>query len=233
MHPIIDLFRKWRYLSLLAALVALLIIEPIALSLGIFGSLFDALLVVVMLALVLALAQYKYWRVVACILFVPATILSFTGHFLSDSERNLSMTAGHAIAAMFFVLVAMKIVGSIFASRALTLDSIFAAICGYLLLGVAWALTYAMLHAANPESFQFSEATTARMEQRDISRYIFIYYSFATLTTVGYGDIAPVSIPAQTLAWLEAVTGQLYLAVLISALVGGLVARSKVTNRNE
>jgi hypothetical protein len=87
---------------------------------------------------------------------------------------------------------------------------------------------YAMLHASSPEAFQFSEATISQLNRGENSRYVFIYYSFVTLTTVGYGDVIPLSTPARTLSWLEAVTGQLYLAVLIAGLIGDLMARKPV-----
>ena len=141
------------------------------------------------------------------------------------------MFTGHAIGALFFVVLAGKIVQSTFESQELSWDTVFGAICGYLLLGVAWGLTYAMIHAVNPESFQLGNAILPQMEQGDSSRNIFMYYSFVTLTTVGYGDVTPASIPARTLSWVEAVTGQLYLAVLIAGLIGDLVARNAAAIR--
>ena len=75
MHSLVNLFQRWRYLFLLAALLALLVIQPIASAFGIMDSLFDVLFVVVMAVLVLALAQDKVWRVVACIACIPAATL--------------------------------------------------------------------------------------------------------------------------------------------------------------
>lgn len=226
MHPFVILFRQWRYLLLLGALLALMVIQPIASGFGIVESLFDVLLVFVLVMLILALAEDKVWRVAARILCIPAATLSIGGHFLPLSAQVISVTTGHAIGALFFVAVAGRIVQSIFISRDVSLDSIFGAICGYLLLGVAWALTYVMIHAANPESFQFGDIVRQQMEQGDYCRNVFIYYSFVTLTTVGYGDVTPLSIPARTLSWVEALTGQLYLAVLIAGLISALVARN-------
>lgn len=233
MQPFVNCFRQWRYLFLLGALLSLLVIQPIASSFGIMGSLFDVLLVFVLVMLVLALAQDKVWRVVACILCVPAATLSLGGHFLPSSGQVVSVGAGHAIGALFFVAVAGKIVWSIFTSQEVTLGSVFGAICGYLLLGIAWALMYAMMHAANPESFQFGDSIRQQMTHEDYSRNVFIYYSFVTLTTVGYGDVTPLSISARTLSWVEALTGQLYLAILIAGLISALVARNTVRIRRE
>jgi voltage-gated potassium channel len=231
MHPLVILFRKWRYLFLLVALLILLVVQPIAASFGDVGPLFDALFAVVLLVLVLALAQYRLWRTIACVLLIPAATLSIGGHLLTSSAQVVSVTAGHAIGALFFVAVAGKIVQSVLVNQELTLDSIFGAICGYLLLGVACALTYAMIFEANPESFQIGDSVSLQMQQADYSRSVFIYYSFVTLTTVGYGDVIPVSTPARTLSWVEAMTGQMYLAVLVAGLISSLVASNSARVR--
>ena len=233
MHPLVSLLRKWRYLFLLGALLILLVVHPIASGFCTVEPLFDALFVLVMLILALALAQDNVWRVIACIVCIPAAMLSIGGHFLTSYAQVVTVTTGHALGALFFVAVAGKIVRSLFTSRELSLDSVFGAICGYLLLGVACALTYAMIYAANPESFQFGDFVRQQVEQGDYSRNVFIYYSFVTLTTVGYGDVTPLSVPARTLSWVEAMTGQLYLAVLVAGLISSLVARNSARIRHE
>jgi hypothetical protein len=227
MHPFAILFRQWRYLFLLGALLLLLVIQPIISGLGTVEWLFNSLFVFVMVIMVLALAQERVWRVIAFVLCIPAATLSIGSHFLTASAQDVSLFAGHVIGALFFIVVTGKIIQSIFLSREISLDSIFGAICGYLMLGVAWGLTYAMMHAVNPESFQIDHPIRQQAELGNYSSHVFIYYSFVTLTTVGYGDITPLSTPARTLAWLEAMTGQLYLAVLIAGLMSALVAAKR------
>jgi hypothetical protein len=63
--------------------------------------------------------------------------------------------------------------------------------------------------------------------------HLFTYYSFVTLTTVGYGDVTPISTPARTCAWLEALTGQFYLAVLVAGLVGALLSQKAESTETE
>lgn len=75
----------------------------------------------------------------------------------------------------------------------------------------------------NPETFQ---PGSFQMPQGTINQATFTYYSYVTLTTLGYGDITPISTPARSLALLEAMMGQLYLAVLIARLVGIHIAQS-------
>ncbi|MDZ4656278.1 MAG: potassium channel family protein [Bythopirellula sp.] len=227
MHPLANLFRQWRYLFLLGALLLLLVIQPMISGFGTAGWLFDIMLALVMVMLVLVLTRDKGWRVIACVLCVPAATLSIGSHFLNPSAQQICLFAGHAIGALFFIAVTGKIIQSIFMSREISLDSIFGAICGYLLLGVAWGLMYTMLHTFNSESFQFDAAIGRQIEQGDNSRHVFIYFSFVTLTTIGYGDISPLSTPPRTLAWVKAVTGQLYLAVLIAGLMSALIATKR------
>ena len=82
----------------------------------------------------------------------------------------------------------------------------------YLLLGLTWASAYELLHILRPGAW------TGAASEAPISQ-TWIYYSFVTLTTMGYGDITPVHPVARSLAILEAVTGQLYLAITLARLV--------------
>jgi len=94
-----------------------------------------------------------------------------------------------------------------------TIDLIMAAACAYILIGVVWAYAYYLLEIFHPHSFKASENMGD-----DI--WNFYYYSFVTLNTVGYGDIVAITKSARALSILEAIFGQLYLAIMISRLVG-------------
>jgi voltage-gated potassium channel len=98
--------------------------------------------------------------------------------------------------------------------------------CGYLLLGIIWGLLYSAVETASPGSFSLpspkdTDAVAARPDRGTLT-----YYSVITLTTVGYGDVTPTTPLARTLAWMEAVTGQFYLAVLVAGLVGFKVTQA-------
>ena len=99
----------------------------------------------------------------------------------------------------------------------ITFHRIQGGIAAYLLLGVAWAHAYALVALLRPGAF--SGAVSAGDGPR-----AFLYFSFVTLTTVGYGDVLPVHPAARSLAMLEAVTGPLYLAILLARLVSLAVA---------
>lgn len=95
-----------------------------------------------------------------------------------------------------------------------TSEVLSAGISIYLLLGILWAATYALVARLIPGAFANVSASAGRLQGFEA-----LYFSFITLTTVGYGDISPVAPIARMLAMMEAMTGTLYLAVLVSRLV--------------
>ena len=126
-----------------------------------------------------------------------------------------------ALTTAFLVFVSSALLYAILEQERVTLDTIFGGICVYLLLGVAWSLAYSILEYLHPGSFLADGLPLPAPRRPDEFRQEdLIYFSFVTLTTVGYGDVLARSHPARALAAAEAVTGSLYLAVFIARLVG-------------
>jgi hypothetical protein len=96
------------------------------------------------------------------------------------------------------------------------------AICVFLLLGLIWSYAYSLLDLVAPNSF-----TGSGTEAGGMSDSGWLYFSFVTLTTLGYGDITPVSATARTLAFMQAVAGQFYIAVLVAGLVSGYISERR------
>jgi hypothetical protein len=109
-------------------------------------------------------------------------------------------------------LIAVVLLTQIFRPGRVTHVRIQGAIAVYLLFGIAWAHAYRITAILHPGSFGFQAGELATVAD-------WIYYSFVTLTTVGYGDIVPTAQISRTLAVAEALIGQLYLAVMIARLV--------------
>lgn len=108
-------------------------------------------------------------------------------------------------------LMAVVVLAQTFSGREVSIHHVQGAVAAYLLLGLVWAAAYAFVAALHPGAF----ASAVPMSQ-DRS---FIYFSFVTLTTVGFGDVTPVHSTARSLVVLEALTGQLYPAVLLARIV--------------
>ena len=101
-------------------------------------------------------------------------------------------------------------------------------IAGYLLIGITWTYAYQLLLQFVPAAIHFDSGGVDWSSRRPSH---LIYFSFVTLTTVGYGDVHPVHAIARSLALAEALVGQLYLAILIASLVGMALARSAFEER--
>jgi hypothetical protein len=128
----------------------------------------------------------------------------------------------HACVVVLIAFFSISILDYVLRGGRITVDRIFAAVCVYLLIGYAWTFGYALVETVEPGSFRATAQAGSAIELGNyVSQVLEMrYFSFVTLTTVGYGDIAPVSSAARTLAALEAITGQIYLTVLVARLVG-------------
>lgn len=118
----------------------------------------------------------------------------------------------------FLVLVLAEILRRIMGARRVTSRAILAGICGYLLVGLLFHAAYALLESVRPESFLDPWEVASQAGQGRHPHLL--YFSFVTLTTLGFGDVTPTHAFAGMLTALEALVGQLYLAVLIASLVG-------------
>jgi hypothetical protein len=203
----------------LAALVLMLFAAPFLEDFK-DGEAIDTILMTLVLILgVLAVGRSHRTLVLAVVLMLPAVATRWVSHF----QPHLLPLA--SIAGLVFIgFVEFQLLHFIFRARRVNSEVLCAGISGYLLLGVLWMSAYMLvsrLHPAdplhpelNPFSFNIGAASA-----HSLSEFEAYYFSFITLSTVGYGDITPLSHGARTLAMTEAMTGTLYVAVLISRLV--------------
>jgi hypothetical protein len=117
------------------------------------------------------------------------------------------------------LFLAGVLLNQVLAKGHVTITRIEGAIAVYLLLGIGWAHAYQIVFSVNPHAFLIQMVTPSTVSE-------WLYFSFITLTTVGFGDIVPVARPARMLCVGEALTGQLYLAVLVARLVALQVSES-------
>ena len=111
----------------------------------------------------------------------------------------------------------------VFRSIEVTANIFYGSICVYLIIGLMWGFVYYSLETIHPFSFTFENngIVPTDFSQKGAPQLpIFMYYSFITLTTLGYGDVTPLTFPTQMISSAEAVVGQLYLTILVARLVG-------------
>jgi hypothetical protein len=135
------------------------------------------------------------------------------------------------VPAVAFLLLMMGCL-LLFVLRASKVDSevLCAGISIYLLMGLLWGFLYLLIAQISPAAFTFS---TPPGPQSTMTGFTAVYFSFITLTTVGYGDITPVSPAARMLAMMEAMTGTLFVGVLIARLVSLYSAPQPPSNQND
>ena len=127
---------------------------------------------------------------------------------------ELLLVPGISLYIVFFAMLAGVILKRVFSEGRINLHRIQGAVAVYLLLGVIWSYSYRLVVQIDPGAFNLPAIAD---ESTLMSKLV--YFSFVTLTTVGYGDITAAHPAARSLALLEALTGQLFLAVLIARLV--------------
>lgn len=138
-------------------------------------------------------------------------------------QNRMILVTGLIFETIFFSIVAVQITGHVLQYKKVTEDKFYGAISAYLMLGIIAAMIYTITELLNPNSFHFTNGIVFNEQHITPYRFYFsqfIYFSFITLSSLGYGDIVPVSGQARLFSSLEAVTGQLYVAVLIARLVG-------------
>jgi len=146
----------------------------------------------------------------ACLLMVGIIILKMLYHTIGKMPylHILQLT----LIILFIIQMFFMVLKHIIVEQEVTADIVIGGACAFVLLGFIWAFAYYLLETVHPNSLKGANPLSD-----DPSDYI--YYSFVTLTSVGYGDILAVSEKARGLAILEAIVGQLYLAIMVSRLV--------------
>jgi voltage-gated potassium channel len=203
---------SWRFANLLATLLLLIAIHPFAAGFDWEPLALDVFLTLVVVAAALAVSRSTSLQILAFTFGLPVLGSRWLDHLFPAHELRMF---GLATGAAFLGYVFVRVLAHVLRQATVTSETLYAALCVYLLFGLFWGLVFALLEQVSPGSFAFPAAEPSADRIREL-----VYYSVVTLTTVGYGDTTPVTSVAQGFSNLEAVLGQIYLAVLIARLVG-------------
>ena len=217
LRSIIDATSKGRFIYLLIALLGYTVLIPFLTKLIALRVFTDILLTAILLAGIYATGQKKRQLIIALALGIPLFIVVWSDNFIKSPILTLIATVG---GSLFFAYMIIIFLSFLFRTTKITSETIYAAIVVYLFVGVLWTFFYRILFIMDPGCFQIALSKT-----RDPD-LIFVYFSFVTLTTLGYGDIIPLSDQAYALTILEAILGQMYIAIMIARLVGMHISQS-------
>lgn len=195
---------KSRFIYIIFAIMLVLLVNPFIRPLGLIGHLFSTLcLSMIPLASAYALTADRKKAIIVLFIAAPFVILDGLNVFFTN---HLLMVGAFSFGTILYFYIVVLLVTNLLSIRVITADLIFCAISIYLLIGIMWAGIYSVLEVIAPGSFS---------DNTDL-----LYFSFVTLTTVGFGDVAPLSVLTRRLAVFEAAMGSIYMAVIIAMIVG-------------
>ena len=172
-------------------------------------------------------AERRRRRVIGWMLAAVATAERLAMFFSSSSELGM---AGLVSWLLFLAFITWHELRAVLRQREVTSETICMSISVYLLMGLTWGFLYSLIYQLEPHSFSFpaTDVLTAGIpnQKQEPVFLVLIYFSLITLTTIGYGDISPLTMKARYAALAEGVTGQFYLAILVARLVGMQMTRS-------
>jgi hypothetical protein len=204
---------RFSTVQLLIALAVLLIAAPFVEELEGGHFILSVLFSLVLVAAVFAVAHRKRSLAIALVLATPAIIT----RWINQVRPDLVHPAAFLVCALLLLaFVIGHLLHFILRAPVVTVEVLCASIAAYLMLGLMWTVAYWLVDQLTPGgAFSFNTNRGAQ----SMNGFTGFYFSFITLSTVGYGDITPVSRAARWLAAMEAMTGLLYVAVLIARLV--------------
>jgi ion channel len=206
-------FHRFSTVQLLIALALFFIWAPFVEEIEGGELIVSVLFSLVLLAGVVAVADRKGVLVIAIVLAIPAIAGRWINHFRPD----LIPPAVFLVAGLILIaFVVGNLLLFVFRAPSVNTEVLCASISAYLMLGLTWTMAYWLVDQLTPGGAFAFTANTGKESMKGFNAF---YFSFITLSTVGYGDITPVSRIARWLAAMEAMTGLLYVAVLISRLV--------------
>lgn len=202
--------RRSRSIELLASLLLLIVVAAFFDIRTVHGVIISLLFAFVLVSAVRVVTHENRHRVIA---YGLAGIWLVFSVVRVATQSDISRIIADLLFIVFCFFCVLVILRRIVTAKEVDLDVVFASVSAYLLLAIAWAVSYDLIYVLSPQSFGGAK------DGLELTLNHFIYFSLTTITTLGYGDITPVSVPVGIWATLEAATGVFYMAILVARLV--------------
>lgn len=207
-----------RFGALLVVLLVMFVVAPFLTDRPAGISRISILYTIVMIVGAYAVSHRRRVFYTGLLLASAAISLEWLSNFVVTTPLILGNLA---LVAIFVAYVAGVVFYEVIDEVRVTPDTIAGGIAIYLLIGVGWVLAYSAIEYLEPGSYLVGGRLLQEIHPEHPVRFPeFMYFSFVTMTTLGYGDIVPTNPPARAIAAGEAVVGQLYIAVFVARLVG-------------
>ncbi len=166
-------------------------------------------------------------------ILVGATLALSLGRLFVPMELRLGTgIVLNVFAATFYVFVFSVILSHVFNTRVLRTDDVVGAFSGYMLIALIWGRLYTLAWMLKPSYFSISPSIEWQLHNWNTLLALFDYYSFTTISTIGYAAITTIGPSGNTLVWLEVMCGQFYMAVVVATIVGMKLAEALTSPRD-
>jgi hypothetical protein len=214
------LLRQHKYTVLLVVLLAVLVLQSVAITTGSESIGHDVMATALGVAIFLVVFERSALQTAMAVLLLIAFSIGWERHLHIPSifDHALRVTQAVALASFYWVVV-WAILRSLFRTPVIGADNVFGAICGYIIAGQGWAYLNALAYLFAPTTYLFDPKVAPPADWHSRTA-LFAYYSYTQMLTIGYAVVTPLKAPATTLSLLAALFGLFYTAVIVSQLVG-------------
>jgi voltage-gated potassium channel len=222
-----------RHVQLLTALVVTELVNPLMADVNPVARLFSALLFGILgVAVFRAIFDTKIRRRIGATLACTAIAINIMRLSVPAGMKLPADLAFNISTVAFFAFCLYVIVNHVFGARNLRADDVVGAFSGYIIIALIWGRLYALAWMIVPGSFSISSDIRWQLANWHTFQALFDYYSFTTISSIGYGNITTTGPLSNTLVWLEVMCGQFYLAVVVATIVGIKVAQALASPRD-
>lgn len=219
LQNVVGSVREHPYRNVFITIIAALAVDAMAPRMINRAAISEMTVIIILAAALIEIVRARRRAVLLLAIGTSAIVARVVAIFRGDTAAWNSAVI--TLTELLFVILIWHLLHDVLTGRRPTGERVFGALCAYLFIGMLFALLFAHMEYRVPGSFHLAgEPISAQLASESATMPIFTYYSFVTLVTLGYGDIVPVTEHARSVAWLEALIGQLYLAVMVATLVG-------------
>ena len=216
-----EYIKSYRHLIIMITLVNFLMTPLLVGSLGESSSLIVALNFTFLILAGVIAAERKIPRMLGIFLGI-ATLISIWLEFMYGSNETIKILR-LSFSLGLFMLLAFIVIRTIFDIKIINTKVLFGAMSGFILLGIIGGVIYEMLELFSPGAVGVPA---------EMGGYKFYYFSFMHLTTVGFGDIVPISAQAQAITVLLSIIGQFYMAIGVAVFIGKYLSAQNTAQKS-
>ncbi|MEE9369803.1 MAG: potassium channel family protein [Pontiella sp.] len=215
-RSIVETFLKGRFSMLLISLATLFFISPLIPGDQTFvDKMFGMFILAVLISCIRAISRTRRFFI-GMMVFTLINLAIGSYELFSSMEPHDFGTLVLVVRIAYFSVVFISIMRYVLDASPVTGDKICGAISAYLVMGIVWTFVYTLFYHLDASSFKIPEAL---LSSETVNSTWAIYFSFTTLTTLGYGDITPQTPGIQSYAIMEAACGQIFMAVIVARLI--------------